>query len=141
MLDEPNDDSRRDYIRAHTMAWSAIVEAADAVVLVMPEYNNSFTAPLKNALDYLYHEWHYKPVGIVSYGGISGGLRAAYAIKPVLAVLRMVPIADAVVIRDVRRRVVGGELQPTEAMDGSAESMLGELARVSAALAGLREAV
>lgn len=34
----------------------------------MPEYNAGFTAPLKNALDYLYLEWRYKPVGFVSYG-------------------------------------------------------------------------
>jgi NAD(P)H-dependent FMN reductase len=64
-------------VHEHTKRWSATVAAADAVVFVMPEYNRTFTAPLKNALDYLYYEWNYKPVGLVSYGGVSGGLRAA----------------------------------------------------------------
>jgi len=37
----------------------------------MPEYNHGFTAPLKNAIDFLHNEWRYKPVGLVSYGGVS----------------------------------------------------------------------
>ena len=39
----------------------------------MPEYNRGYSAPLKNALDYLYPEWHHKPVGFVSYGMTSAG--------------------------------------------------------------------
>ena len=50
----------------------------------MPEYNHSFTAPLKNAIDFLHHEWSYKPVGLVSYGGVAAGTRAAQKIKPVV---------------------------------------------------------
>jgi NAD(P)H-dependent FMN reductase len=138
LLDEPNDSDRRAYVHDHTMAWSATVDAADAVVLVMPEYNRTFTAPLKNALDYLYEEWNYKPVGVVSYGGASGGLRAAYAIKPALVALRMVPIDDGVTISFVRRHIVDGRLQASEAIDESAASMLDELSRLSGALAGLR---
>ncbi len=60
----------------------------------MPEYNHSYNAALKNALDYLNREWAYKPVGFVSYGGVSGGLRAVQAIKPVVAALRMTPRAE-----------------------------------------------
>lgn len=138
LLNEPNDSARDDYVHEHTKRWSATVDAADAVVLVMPEYNRTFTAPLKNALDYLYYEWNYKPVGLVSYGGISGGLRAAYAIKPALTALRMVPVDDAVAIRDVRRHIVDGRLQPEEHQADSATGMLDELAKLSAALAPLR---
>ena len=71
---------------------------SDAFVLVMPEYNRGYSAPLKNALDYLYLEWHHKPVGIVSYGMTSGGLRAADLIKPVLVALKMLPVAESVVV-------------------------------------------
>ena len=63
-------------------AGAAIVDAADAFVVVTPEYNVGFTAPLKNALDYLYAEWHHKPVGFVSYGMTSAGLRAVEMLKP-----------------------------------------------------------
>ncbi len=141
LLNEPNDNARDDYVHEHTKQWSATVDTADAIVLVMPEYNRTFTAPLKNALDYLYYEWNYKPVGLVSYGGISGGLRAAYAIKPALTALRMVPIDDAVAIRDVRRHMVDGRLQADEHQAGSAAEMLDELAKLSAALAPLRPKV
>src|SRR5690349_20067263 len=51
--------------------------AADAFVVVTPEYNSSFPAPLKTALDWYYEEWHAKPVAIVSYGRETGGLYAA----------------------------------------------------------------
>ena len=82
--DEPNQPSDGGpYLFEHTQRWSRIVEGSDAFVLVMPEYNRGYSAPLKNALDYLYLEWHHKPVGIVSYGMTSAGLRAAEMIKPV----------------------------------------------------------
>lgn len=138
LLNEPNDDARDDYLHEHTKRWSAIVASADAVVFVMPEYNRTFTAPLKNALDYLYYEWNYKPVGLVSYGGVSGGLRAAYAIKPALIALRMVPVDDGVTISRVRRHIVDGRLRADEMHAESAAEMLDELAKLSTALAPLR---
>jgi NAD(P)H-dependent FMN reductase len=141
LLDEPNDNARDDYIHEHTRRWSAIVAAADAFVFVMPEYNRTFTAPLKNALDYLYYEWNYKPVGLVSYGGMSGGLRAAYAIKPALTALRLVPVDDAATFSDVRRRIVDGQLQLDERQAGNAAGMLDELAKLATVLAPLRPTI
>src|SRR5271165_2393581 len=55
--------------------------AADAFVVVTPEYNHSFPAPLKNAIDWHSREWRAKPVGFVSYGGIGGGLRAVEQLR------------------------------------------------------------
>src|SRR6185437_13398474 len=72
LMDEPHHPRLKQYQHEHTRNWSARVDAADAFVFVMPEYNYTFTAPLKNAIDYLHTEWAYKPVGFVSYGGISG---------------------------------------------------------------------
>src|SRR4051812_46674182 len=71
-MNEPHHPRLRDYQLQHTKDWSAKVDSADAFVFVMPEYNYGFTAPLKNAIDYLHHEWRYKPVGLVSYGGGGG---------------------------------------------------------------------
>ncbi|HZZ96267.1 MAG TPA: NAD(P)H-dependent oxidoreductase, partial [Jatrophihabitantaceae bacterium] len=65
-LDEANHPRLGRYDHEHTKRWSAIVDRADAVVFVMPEYNYSFSAPLKNAFDFLHREWRYKPVGFVS---------------------------------------------------------------------------
>lgn len=67
------------YVHAHTRAWSARISALDAFVFVTPQYNWSLPAALKNALDYLFHEWAGKPAMVVSYGGRGGGRAAAAA--------------------------------------------------------------
>ena len=139
-MDEPNHPRLRQYEHAHTIAWSERVAAADAFVFVMPEYNHTFTAPLKNALDYLHVEWQHKPVALVSYGGISAGLRAATAIKQALVALRMTVIPAAVTIPFVSRLIDDeGRLQANELMDQSASAILDELNDLQAALAPLRE--
>jgi NAD(P)H-dependent FMN reductase len=56
----------------HTEIWSKIVSGFDAFIFVSPEYNHSFPASLKNALDYLYYEWLNKKCAIVSYGFMGG---------------------------------------------------------------------
>src|SRR3954467_897411 len=68
MMDEPLHPRLRKYQHEHTRKWSATIDDADAFVIVTAEYNFGMPAPLKNALDYLFQEWAYKPVGIVSYG-------------------------------------------------------------------------
>jgi NAD(P)H-dependent FMN reductase len=141
LMDEPSHPRLRQYVNQHTKDWSAIVDAADAFVFVMPEYNHGFTAPLKNAIDFLHNEWMYKPVGLVSYGGVVGGTRAAQMIKPVVLSIRMVPINDAVVIPFVGRLVKDGRFEASEAMEQAAGTMLVELQRVEAALRVLRNKV
>jgi NAD(P)H-dependent FMN reductase len=142
LMDEPNHPRLHTYIHQHTRDWSALVDASDAFAFVMPEYNNGYTAPLKNAIDYLHNEWFYKPVGLVSYGGVVGGTRAAQMIKPVLAVLRMVPVGPAVAIPFVGRLVDDdGEIDANETMDQAAAAMLVELERVERALRTLRAEV
>lgn len=139
MLDEPNHPSEHLYLHEHTRRWSASVEAADAFVLVMPEYNVGFNAPLKNALDYLYTEWNHKPIGFVSYGMTSAGLRAVEMLKPVLVSLKMIPVHDAV---SVPLRLRLGEdrvLHPDSVMTDAAHGMLAELRVLAEALAPLRE--
>ncbi|MEJ8644186.1 NAD(P)H-dependent oxidoreductase [Streptomyces sp. MS1.HAVA.3] len=75
-LDEPEYASTGNYAHQHTRDWSALVDSADAFLFVLPMYNGGFTAPFKNAIDFLYNEWKGKPVGIVSYsGGPTGGAR------------------------------------------------------------------
>jgi NAD(P)H-dependent FMN reductase len=64
--------------------------------VVTPEYNHSFPASLKNVLDWHHTEWQAKPVGFVSYGGLSGGLRAVEQLRPVFAELHAVTVRDAV---------------------------------------------
>lgn len=84
-LDEPEHPSTGRYIHRHTKEWSALVSSADAFVFVMPMYNGGFSAPLKNAIDHLHHEWQGKPVSLISYSaGNSGGAPAIDMLRPVL---------------------------------------------------------
>jgi len=69
---------------------------ADGFIVVTPEYNHSFPAPLKALIDAANHEWHAKPAAFVSYGGISGGLRAVEHLRGVFAELHAVGIRDTV---------------------------------------------
>ncbi len=139
LVDEPNHPRLRKYTQPHTRRWSEIVDGADAFAFVMPEYNYSFTAPLKNAIDYLHQEWQYKPVGLVSYGGVSAGTRAAAALRVPLTAVKLYPLAEAVSIPFVAQFIDDdGVLQANETMDTSADALLDELVRVSGALAGLR---
>jgi NAD(P)H-dependent FMN reductase len=137
-MDEPHHPRLRRYVHDHTKRWSATVDAADAFVFVMPEYNHGLTAPLKNALDFLHAEWKYKPVGFVSYGGVSAGSRAVQMARHVVAALKMTPVLEAVSIPFVARLVDDAVLQANEAMDLAAGAMLDELARLEAALRPLR---
>ena len=113
--------------------------AGDAFVFVHPEYNHSYNAALKNALDYLHHEWNYKPVGFVSYGGVAAGTRALTALKPVVAALRMTPVVEAVNIPFVAQFIDDqGDFVPNEVLELGAAGMLAELERVETALRTLR---
>lgn len=69
---------------------------ADGFIAVTPEYNHSFSAPLKALIDAANGEWHAKPVAFVSYGGVSGGLRAVEHLRGVFAELHAVGIRDTV---------------------------------------------
>ncbi|TGS54540.1 NADPH-dependent oxidoreductase, partial [Mesorhizobium sp. M3A.F.Ca.ET.201.01.1.1] len=72
MLDEPHHPRLRKYENDHTKAWSKAIDTADAFVFVAPEYNYFVAPAIVNAIDYLLHEWRYKPAAIFSYGGVSG---------------------------------------------------------------------
>ncbi|MFC3234253.1 NADPH-dependent FMN reductase [Streptomyces nitrosporeus] len=69
---------------------------ADAFVVLTPEYNHSYPAPLKHLIDRHFAPWQAKPVAFVSYGGISGGLRAVEHLRQVFAELHAVTLRDTV---------------------------------------------
>lgn len=139
VLSEPNHPRLKKYTQEKTRAWSARVEALDAFVFVTPEYNYSSPPSLVNALDHLYQEWSYKPVGLVSYGGISGGLRGAQATRLMVTTFKMVPIVEAVAIPFVAKLIADGRFTGGEMYEKSANAMLDELLRWTAALRALRQ--
>jgi NAD(P)H-dependent FMN reductase len=139
VFDEPNHPRLQQYTHQHTRDWSTTVARGDAYVFVTPEYNHSYPGSLKNALDYLSVEWADKAAGIVSYGGVSAGLRAATALKPVLGALRMIPVVDAVSIPFFAQFIDEDEaFVPNAELEAGGKAMLDELARLTPALARLR---
>ena len=141
LLDEPSHPRLGQYVHQHTKDWSAIIDAADALVFVTPEYNYGYPASVKNAIDYLHQEWQHKPVGFVSYGGVAAGTRAVQQLKQVVTALRMLPVADSVNIPFYTQFLDSdGTLQANPVMEQAAGAMLDELVRTEAALRPLRTA-
>jgi NAD(P)H-dependent FMN reductase len=139
-MNEPNHPALGKYEHDHTKDWAAQVGAADAFVFVHPEYNHAITAPLKNAIDYLGKEWAYKPIGLVSYGGVAAGQRAAGQIRQVMAPLRAVITTDGVMIPFVKTHIDDhGEFDANEMMLESAHKTLDELVKLEQALRPLRD--
>ena len=101
----------------------------EAYVVVTPEYNHSFPAALKLVIDSAYAEWHRKPVAFVSYGGVSGGLRAVEQLRLVFAELQSVTTRTTVSIAEVWTRFdADGKLLNPEREEKTMARMLTELA-------------
>ena len=140
IYDEPHHPASARYEHEHTRRWSTRVNAAEAFVFVMPEYNAGPPPSLLNALNFLYREWTYKPAAFISYGGISGGLRAVQSVKPILTALRMFPIVEGVVAPMVHAQLADGRFTASDHQVHAASETLRELHRVSSALKVLRTA-
>ena len=141
LFDEPHHPRLKQYVHESTKRWSAIVDGSDAFVFVSAEYNYSTPPALVNALDTVYHEWTYKPVGFVTYGGISGGLRAMQMTRTMVTAFKMMPMVEAVNIPFYAQLVVDGVFKANETHDKAVTVMLDELVRWSEALKTLRESV
>jgi NAD(P)H-dependent FMN reductase len=139
IYDEPRHPRFQQYEHEHTKAWAASVAAADAYAFVTPEYNYSPPPSFVNAVDYVLLEWGYKPAGLVSYGGVSGGLRAAQAEKLLLTAVKVMPIPEGVMIPMAAKQLDEEKrFKSNELIDISAKAMLDELVRWAEALKVMR---
>lgn len=109
---------------------------ADAFVVVTPEYNHGYPAALKQAIDTGFEEWQAKPVAFVSYGGISGGLRAVEQLRQVFSELHAITIRDGVAVTDCWSSF--GEGRIPAGADAAAKRMLDRLDWWATALAEAR---
>jgi NAD(P)H-dependent FMN reductase len=66
LFDEPVHPSANQYTRNHTKTWSQKIKEGDGYIFLTPEYNAGYPAALKNAIDYLFHEWTAKPVSFAA---------------------------------------------------------------------------
>jgi NAD(P)H-dependent FMN reductase len=140
MMDEAAHPMLRKYEHKHTKQWSAKIEEADAFIFVTAEYDYNYPAPLRNALEYLAHEWMYKAAGIVSYGGVSAGTRAANSLKGDLATMKIVPLSEAVNFPFFTKNInEDGTFVANEISVKAAQLMLKELLRWTKGLKIIKE--
>lgn len=122
-------EHRTDDQGAQATGFSHAIDAADAFIVVTPEYNHGYPGPLKSAIDSVRKEWFAKPVAFVSYGGMSGGLRAVEQLRGVFSELHVTSVRTSVSLHNAQGLFVagpGGEgLRGAEA---AVEEMLDQLA-------------
>jgi NAD(P)H-dependent FMN reductase len=129
------------YPRPRGMAdLTARLDAADAFVVVTPEYNHSYPASLKAAIDWHFTQWTAKPVAFVSYGGAAGGRHAVLHLENVLTELHAVTIRDGLAFPNYFVTFEDGEPLDAQA-DVYAKAMLDQLAWWASALREARAAV
>lgn len=139
-LDEAEHPRLKKYQHEHTKKWSATIDSADVYIMVTPEYNYGLPATLKNALDFLFHEWAHKPVGFVSYGGVSGGIRSVQMLKQVVTALKMMPLTESIPITFFTKYIDENDVfNADDALEKSAATLLNELARWAGALKTMRQ--
>ena len=92
-----NQDHEREPPQA-VLEFKAAIKAADAILIVTPEYNYSVPGVLKNAIDwasrpYGDNAWDGKPVGVMGAStGMLGTARAQYHLRQMFVFLNMVPL-------------------------------------------------
>jgi len=138
LMDEPNHPRLQQYTRPQTIEWSKRVSGADAFIFAFPEYNHSYSAPIKNAIDHVSLEWDRKPVSFVNWGGNSGGTRAQAALRPVVTALGMVMTHGLVEINFPQQHLEEGVFEPNEQQRTVMGLILDELVALDGALQPLR---
>ncbi|SDP66493.1 NAD(P)H-dependent FMN reductase [Pedococcus dokdonensis] len=124
-LDEPGQPADGNYAHEHTRRWSAAMQATDALVLVMPEYNRGYNAALKNAIDFLYAEWEGLPVGCVGYGW-HGASFAKSALRQTLERVKMT-VVEGPGLEFEKTLTQAGEVSASPADDAALAAMFREL--------------
>lgn len=138
-VDEPHHPSLKQYTQQHTRAWSATVDAADAFIFISPEYNHSCAPVLKNAIDFLFYEWQHKPVGIVSYGGVSAGTRGVVALDPVISSVGLLKVSKSVAIPSIAKWIgADGKFESVAGLEDVLSLQLDELCELASVLQQLR---
>jgi NAD(P)H-dependent FMN reductase len=121
------------------MTLTSALNQADAFIVVTPEYNHSYPASLKAAIDWHFTHWTAKPVAFVSYGGVAGGRHAVLHLENVLTELHAVTIRDGLAFPNYFAGWQDGAPIDSDA-PGYAKTLLDQLAWWAGALRTAREA-
>lgn len=139
LLNEQAHPMTQQYTQEATKRWSQSVASADAFVFLTPEYNYFPPASLVNSVQVVAKEWHYKPAAVVSYGGISGGLRAAQVLRQLLSNVNVYALTQPVPVPMFTQFVDGdGVFRPNELITDGVRQMLDEIHTVATTMTELR---
>jgi len=138
LLDEPMSPMMGQYAHQHTKRWSAKIASFDAYVFVTPEYNHGTSGALKNAIDFLYHEWVNKAAGFVGYGGASG-TRAVESLRLVMGELQVADVKAQVGLSLFTDFENFTTFKPTSGQETAVNAMLDQVIAWGGALKALRE--
>jgi NAD(P)H-dependent FMN reductase len=139
LLDEAVHPATRQYANAPTKRWSTSVASADAFLFVTPEYDYFAPAALVNAVQVLLHEWVYKPAGVLSYGGVSGGLRSTQVLRQLLSNVNVHAVPQTVPVQFVQQFLDDGVFRPSEPIEDGVNVMFDEVHKWARALKSLRD--
>lgn len=139
-LNEPMSASQKQYSKPYTKKWSKTIDSSDGFIFVTPEYNHSISPVLKNAVDYLYHEWNYKPISFISYGSLAGGSRAVEHWRGIAAELKMYDLREQILLPNYWDNLSkSGRYQFNERHEGAASQLLDSLIFWAKAMKKARE--
>jgi len=138
LLNEPVSPIMGQYTHQRTKIWSAKIASFDAYVFVTPEYNHGTSGALKNAIDFLYHEWVNKAAGFVSYGG-AAGTRAVEQLRLVLAEVQIATVRNQVLLSLFTDFENFSVFKPAPQHEKSVNAMLEQVTAWGSALKTLRE--
>ena len=140
LLDEPMSPimGSEHYTHQHTKIWSAKIASFDAYVFVTPEYNHATSGALKNAIDFLYHEWANKAAGFVGYGGASG-IRAVENLRLVMGELQVADVRAQVGLSLFTDYENFSVFKPHPHHERSVDAMLDQVVAWGGALKAMRE--
>jgi NAD(P)H-dependent FMN reductase len=126
-------NSLDDYTHAEGRAWAERIAGSDGFIIVTPEYNHGPPGVLKNTLDWVGPPWKDKPVGLISYGGISGGTRAVEMLRSITIELGLINVAKAIHLPFFVKAFESGE-QPSESTNENLKKMFDQIVRLRTAL-------
>ncbi len=122
-----------------TEAYVQRIALADGFVMVTPEYNHSYPASLKQAIDVAQSEWHAKPVAFVSYGGMSGGIRSVEHLRAVFPEVHAMTIRNVVSLHNVWALFNEfGQLHEPEGCNAAVDALFQQLTWWARALSSAR---
>ena len=125
LLDEAIPPAMGQYENDHTKRWAEKIASFDGFVFVTAEYNHGVPAALKNAIDFLFAEWHFKPAGFVSYGSAAGGARAVEHLRGIMAEVNVYDVREQVLIPNYFANLdENGNYRFADIDEGTATAML-----------------